>query len=66
MNKAIQLTALDLNPQGGIFCPSKQAGMEVWNNHPRVYLDVAKQGHAKCPYCGTEYKLKVGEQVHAH
>jgi uncharacterized Zn-finger protein len=61
MKAAIQLSAKDLNSQGGIFCPSKQAGMEVWNSHPRVFLDVAKEGHAKCPYCGTEYKLKAGE-----
>jgi uncharacterized Zn-finger protein len=66
MNKAIELAAKDLNPQGGIFCPSKQAGMQVWNNHPRVFLDIGKHGQAKCPYCGTEYKLKAGEQVHAH
>ncbi len=66
MSKAILLAAKDLNPQGGIFCPSKHAGMEVWNNHPRVFLDVAKNGQAKCPYCGTEYKLKAGEQVHTH
>jgi uncharacterized Zn-finger protein len=66
MSKAIELAAQDLNPQGGIFCPSKQAGMELWNNHPRVFLDVGKHGHAKCSYCGTEYKLKAGEQVHSH
>jgi uncharacterized Zn-finger protein len=40
--------------------------MEVWNNHPRVFLDIGKHGHAKCPYCGTEYKLKAGEHAHAH
>jgi uncharacterized Zn-finger protein len=66
MNKVIELAATDLNPQGGIFCPSKQAGMEVWNNHPRVFLDVAKTGEAKCSYCGTQYRLKVGEQAHSH
>jgi uncharacterized Zn-finger protein len=66
MKPAIELTAKDLNAQGGIFCPSKQAGMELWSSHPRVFLDVAKTGHAKCPYCGTEYKLKAGEHVHAH
>jgi uncharacterized Zn-finger protein len=66
MKSAVELTAKELNPQGGIFCPSKQAGMEIWNNHPRVFLDVAKSGQAKCPYCGTEYKLKAGEQAHAH
>jgi uncharacterized Zn-finger protein len=66
MNKAIELAAADLNPQGGTFCPSKQAGMAVWNNHPRVFLDVAKTGEAKCSYCGTVYRLKAGEHVHAH
>lgn len=66
MKSAIQLVATDLNPQGGIFCPNKLAGMELWSGHPRVFLDVAKTGHAKCPYCGTEYKLKAGEQVHIH
>jgi uncharacterized Zn-finger protein len=66
MSKAIELKAQDLNPQGGIFCPNKKAGMELWNSHPRVFLDVVKTGHAKCPYCGTEYKLKAGEQAHAH
>lgn len=66
MSKAIELAAKDLNPQGGVFCPSKKAGMELWSGHPRVFLDVAKHGKVKCPYCGTEYQLKAGEQVHAH
>ncbi len=66
MKSATQLVATDLNPQGGIFCPNKLAGMELWSGHPRVFLDVVKNGHANCPYCGTEYKLKAGEQVHTH
>jgi uncharacterized Zn-finger protein len=66
MKPAIELSAKDLNLQGGIFCPSKQAGMQLWNGHPRVFLDMGKTGHAKCPYCGTEYKLRAGEHVHAH
>ncbi len=57
----IELLARDLNPQGGVFCPNKAAGMQLWNTHPRVFLDVAKTGTAKCPYCGTEYRLKDGE-----
>ena len=40
--------------------------MKIWNTHPKVYLDVAREGHAKCPYCGTVYKLKVGEVVVGH
>lgn len=64
--KPVLLSAQDLNAQGGVFCPNKQAGMELWNTHPRVFLDVAKTGHAKCPYCGTVYQLKAGEHVHGH
>ncbi|MFM9880536.1 MAG: zinc-finger domain-containing protein [Burkholderiaceae bacterium] len=64
--KDVELTAKDLNPQGGVYCPNKLAGMDVWNNHPRVFLDIAKTGQAKCAYCGTVYRLKDGEHVHAH
>jgi len=46
-------------------CPMPQ--MSLWNSHPKVYLDVAREGHAKCPYCGTVYQLKAGETVgHGH
>lgn len=61
----VELLATELNAQGGVFCPSPKAGMKLWNNHPRVYLDVAHTGAAKCPYCGTEYRLKAGEHVAA-
>lgn len=60
-NAKIEVLAKDLNHQGGVYCPSPLAGMEIWNTHPRVYLDVAHTGEAKCPYCGTVYKLKDGE-----
>jgi uncharacterized Zn-finger protein len=69
MNNAsvIELRAADLNSHGGIVCPSPLADMKVWNSHPRVSLDVARTGEAKCPYCGTVYRLKAGEQVaHGH
>ena len=57
----VELVAKDLNANGGIFCPSPKADMKLWNTHPRVYLDVAQSGAAKCPYCGTVYKLREGE-----
>ncbi|HMA07374.1 MAG TPA: zinc-finger domain-containing protein [Ramlibacter sp.] len=57
----VELLAKDLNANGGVFCPSPAAGMQLWNNHPRIYLDVAATGEAKCPYCGTVYRLKAGE-----
>ncbi|MGE0797181.1 MAG: zinc-finger domain-containing protein [Lautropia sp.] len=46
------------------FCPNPR--MTLWNQHPRVYLDVAATGAAKCPYCGTDYRLKPGTRVHRH
>ena len=57
----VELVAKDLNANGGVFCPSAKADMKLWNTHPRVYLDIAQSGAAKCPYCGTVYKLKEGE-----
>ncbi len=62
----IELLAKDLNDQGGIFCPSPKAQMKIWNSHPKVYLDVARTGMAKCPYCGTVYAMKEGENFGAH
>lgn len=59
----VELLASDLNGQGGIFCPSPKADMKLWNTHPKVYLDVAMKGVARCPYCGTVYKLKDGEHA---
>ena len=59
----VELVAADLNANGGIFCPSPKADMKLWNTHPKVYLDVAHSGEAKCPYCGTVYRLRAGETV---
>jgi uncharacterized Zn-finger protein len=46
------------------FCPNRK--MTVWNQHPRVFLDVAHTGRARCPYCGTEYRLAPGAVVKGH
>lgn len=61
----VELSAKDLNDNGGVFCPNTRAGMELWNGHPRVFLDVAHTGQARCPYCSTAYRLKEGEVFHA-
>ena len=66
MRKTIELKASDLNAQGGVFCPNKLAGMELWSSHPRVFLDLSKNAQVKCPYCGTVYALKAGEHVGGH
>ncbi len=66
-SSSIELAAADLSAHGGIFCPSAKADMKLWNSHPKVYLDVARTGEARCPYCGTVYRLKAGEKVaHGH
>ena len=62
----VELAAAELQGPGVVFCPSPKADMKLWNSHPKVYLDVAKLGEAKCPYCGTVYRLKVGEHFGAH
>ncbi len=45
------ITAADMP----LHCPT--AAMPVWNQHPKVYLELDGHGHAKCPYCGTEYQM---------
>ena len=62
----IELLASELNAQGGLYCPSAKAHMQIYSSHPRVYLDVARTGSAKCPYCGTVYALKEGERFGGH
>ena len=60
----VELAAADLQGPGVIACPN--AKMPLWSNHPRVFIDVAHTGQGVCPYCGTAYRLKAGEQMHAH
>ncbi|MHB1198472.1 MAG: zinc-finger domain-containing protein [Polaromonas sp.] len=57
----VELLASELNAEGGVFCPNPKADMKLWNSHPKVYLDVGHTGQAKCPYCGTLYRLRDGE-----
>lgn len=47
-----------------LHCPTNKT--PAWNSHPRVFLDITKTGEAKCPYCGTEYKLIPGTEPHGH
>jgi uncharacterized Zn-finger protein len=66
-NAVVELLGKELNHQGGVFCPNPKADMTLWSAHPKVYLDVARTGEAKCPYCGTVYRLKAGETAaHRH
>jgi uncharacterized Zn-finger protein len=57
--------AKDLQGPGVVFCPNPK--MPLWSGHPRVFIDVAATGEARCPYCGTVYRLEAGARVaHGH
>jgi uncharacterized Zn-finger protein len=59
----VEVGARDLQGPGVVFCPNPK--MPLWSAHPRVYLDVATTGEGRCPYCGTVYRLRAGEKLHA-
>ncbi len=44
-------------------CPQPDA--PLWAQHPRVFLDVLKEGVAVCPYCSTRYEF-AGERPKGH
>lgn len=47
-----------------LHCPTNEVAL--WASHPRVFLDIAANGHVACPYCGTKYRLKAGEIISHH
>lgn len=57
--KSVELTAKDLP----LHCPLPS--QKLWNTHPRVFLDIAHTREARCPYCGTLYRL-VGDLPKGH
>ena len=59
----VELAAADLAGPGVTFCPNPK--MPLWASHPRVFIDLAHEGEGRCPYCGTVYRLKAGEKLHA-
>ncbi|MDO5626065.1 MAG: zinc-finger domain-containing protein [Pseudomonadota bacterium] len=61
---AVELQAKDLSPTGETYCPNPKAGMKLWDTHPRVFLSLS-HGEARCPYCGTVYRLRAGEALSA-
>lgn len=52
------------NDQLPLSCPMPEDA--IWNSHPKVFIPIEQYGHAKCPYCGTEYVLKDWDPLHAH
>jgi uncharacterized Zn-finger protein len=57
--KFVEVTAADLP----LHCPLPS--QKLWNTHPRVFLPIETTRQARCPYCGTVYKL-VGEAPAGH
>ena len=57
---AVELDSKDLPAH----CPND--AMPIWSSHPRVFLEFAANGEARCPYCSTVYRLKPGAAVHSH
>jgi len=35
------------------------------SGHPKVYLNLTKEGHIDCPYCGKRFVLKEGAAISA-
>ncbi|THF62294.1 zinc-finger domain-containing protein [Pseudothauera nasutitermitis] len=58
-NHAVEVTAHDLP----LHCPQPDA--PLWARHPRVFLDVLKEGQATCPYCSAHYVF-TGERPAGH
>lgn len=52
----VEVTEQDLP----LHCPNP--AMPLWSSHPRVFLDLAAEGEAMCPYCGTRYRLKANRR----
>ncbi len=59
----VDVTAAELQGHGVTFCPNPR--MPLWSNHPRVFIDLSKDGQGKCSYCGTRYRL-AGERPSGH
>ncbi|MFT3849731.1 MAG: zinc-finger domain-containing protein [Propionivibrio sp.] len=59
VQRTVEVTAHDLP----LHCPTPDA--PLWNQHPRVFLDVLHAGDVTCPYCSTHYVFK-GEAPKGH
>jgi uncharacterized Zn-finger protein len=57
---SVEITAADLP----LHCPLPS--QKLWNTHPRVFLPIEATGEAKCPYCGTVYRLAGGPLASRH
>jgi uncharacterized Zn-finger protein len=59
-DRIVEVKASDLP----LHCPMPKDA--IWNSHPRVFLALEEKGEARCPYCGTLYKLQGGAAGSGH
>lgn len=66
MTAQVEMTFVELDDAShkAAFCPNPK--MPLWSGHPRVFLSFDADGRAKCPYCGTLYRLKEGMAHKGH
>lgn len=63
MKQQSQIPAVELDSKDlPAYCPNP--AMPIWSSHPKVFLDFAANGEARCPYCSTVYRLKPGAVAH--
>jgi uncharacterized Zn-finger protein len=61
----VEVSAAELQGPGVVACPNPK--MALWSSHPKVFIDLSHEGAGRCPYCGTEYRLRAGESLpHTH
>lgn len=59
-DEVISISASDLP----LYCPGPKA--PLWSMHPRVYIEIEKQGKATCPYCSARYQVIPDKGSHDH
>jgi len=55
-NSSNEKTTISVTSSEPVCCPPKD--QDHWNQHPRVYLSLEKNGEANCPYCGNHFVFK--------
>lgn len=58
-DKSVTVSIKDLP----LACPRPDA--PLWAQHPRVFLDVLKEGEVVCPYCSARYVF-TGDRPKGH
>ena len=66
MAEAATPAPVDRQARATCRCSARIPAMPLWSSHPRVFLDIADDGEAMCPYCGTRYGSKAARCKGGH